>query len=124
MSNHGKPLSPHLSVYRWPITMTLSILHRVTGSALSVGFVVLVGWLIAAASGGEAYEQFSGLLQTLVGRVFLVAWTFAFFLHLCNGIRHFFWDAGRGFEKHQANASAWIVVAMTVVLTLAYWLAI
>lgn len=122
MSNHGRPLSPHLSVYRWSITMTLSILHRATGAALSIGLVVFALWLISAASGAAAYREFSGLLQSAPGRLLLIAWSFAFFFHLSNGVRHLFWDAGSGFEKHQANASGWFVVGLTVVLTLVYWL--
>jgi len=121
MSDTGRPLSPHLSVYRWPITMTLSILHRMCGVALSVGLVMLVTWLVAAATGGAFYASVSVLLQSMPGQVLLVAWSFAFFFHLLNGIRHLVWDFGLGFEKSQANASAWLVVVLTVVLTMAYW---
>ena len=124
MNDSGRPLSPHLSVYRWPITMTLSILHRVTGAGLSVGLLVLAIWLISAASGRNAYDQVNGLLQSGVGRLLLIVFSVAFFFHLCNGIRHLFWDAGRGFEKSQANASSWFVVVTTIILTLAFWLAI
>ena len=122
MSNQGRPLSPHLSVYRWPITMTLSILHRVSGAALSAGFLVLAAWVISAASGEMAYEQMRALLAGGVGRVLLTGWTFAFFYHLSNGIRHLVWDAGIGLEKTQANTSAWFVVALTIVVTVLYWL--
>ena len=124
MNDSGRPLSPHLSVYRWPITMTLSILHRVTGAGLSVGLLVLAIWLISAASGKNAFDQVNGLLQSGVGRLLLIGGSFAFFFHLCNGIRHLFWDAGRGFEKNQANASSWFVIITTIILTLAYWLVI
>ncbi len=122
MADTGRPLSPHLSVYRWPITMTLSILHRFTGVALSVGFIALVGWLVAAWSGEADYDAFSDLMQSLPGRLLLAGWTFAFFFHLLNGIRHIVWDFGFGFEMSQANASAWLVLVLTLVLTLAYWL--
>ena len=121
MSNSGRPLSPHLSVYRWPITMTLSILHRVTGVALTAGLLVYVMWLMAAATDSAEYEQFVGWMQSPLGRIALVGWSFAFFFHLCNGIRHLFWDAGRGFEISQANASAWAAVVCSVMLTLFYW---
>ena len=121
MSNSGRPLSPHLSVYRWPITMTLSILHRMTGVALTAGLMVFVIWLMAAATNSAEYEQFVGWMQSPLGRIALVGWSFAFFFHLCNGIRHLFWDTGRGFEKSQANASAWAVVVSSVMLTLVYW---
>ena len=124
MSNKERPLSPHLSVYRWPITMSLSILHRITGVALSVGLLLLMFWLVAASSGDAMYAGFVALVDTLVGRVLLAAWSFAFFYHLANGVRHLFWDAGFGFERSQADASAWAVLVITVILTLAYWLAV
>lgn len=121
MNDSGRPLSPHLSVYRWPITMTLSILHRATGAALSIGFVVLGIWLTGAADGGETYAVVTGFLRSGVGWLLLIGWSYAFFFHLANGVRHLFWDAGRGFEKPQANASAWFVVVLSIALTLAFW---
>lgn len=121
MIEPGRPLSPHLSVYRWPITMTLSILHRATGAGLSLGFVVLAVWLLSAATSVDCYAAVNGFLQTTFGRLLLIGWSFAFFFHLSNGVRHFFWDVGRGFEKHQANASAWFVIVLTVALTIALW---
>jgi succinate dehydrogenase / fumarate reductase cytochrome b subunit len=101
--------------------MTLSILHRMTGVALTVGLLVYVAWLMAAAGDVAAYQQFVDLMQTPLGRVALVGWSFAFFFHLCNGVRHLFWDAGLGFEKSQASASAWAAIAGSVMLTLLYW---
>lgn len=122
MSNTERPLSPHLSVYRWPITMTLSILHRATGVAMAVGLVVLAMWLVSAASGAVDYEQFVTLMSTLVGRLLLIGWSFAFFFHLANGIRHLVWDTGRGFEKRQANASAWFVLVTAIAATALFWM--
>lgn len=121
MSNSGRPLSPHLSIYRWPITMTLSILHRMTGIVLSAGLIVYAAWLMSAAGDAARYEGFTDIMRSPFGRIALVAWSAAFFFHLANGVRHLIWDAGRGFDKAQANASSWIVVAATVVLTLLYW---
>ena len=121
MSNHDRPLSPHISIYRWPITMVLSILHRITGVALSVGFVVLVIWLFDVASGPEAYAVFQSVIDTVIGKIALVGWSFAFFFHLSNGARHLVWDTGRGFEKSQANRSAWLVIANAVALTAVFW---
>jgi succinate dehydrogenase / fumarate reductase cytochrome b subunit len=121
MSNNGRPLSPHLSIYSWPITMTTSILHRATGLGLSVGFIVLAAWLLDAAVGAEAYSAMVSYLDTTVGRVLLVGWSFAFFFHLANGVRHFVWDVGRGFEIRQANASAWFVMILAVVSTAGFW---
>ena len=121
MSNSGRPLSPHLSVYRWPITMILSILHRVTGVGMSVGLLVLAAWLVQAAAGPEQYQSFRGAMASPIGMLLLIGWTFAFFLHLCNGIRHLVWDTGRGFEMSQVNASAWTVVFLSIVLTAGFW---
>lgn len=121
MSNHDRPLSPHISVYRWPITMVLSILHRATGVALSVGFIVLVAWLFDAASGPEAYAVFQSLMGSLIGKLLLIGWSFAFFFHLCNGARHLIWDTGRGMEIEDANRSSWLVLIGAVVLTAAFW---
>jgi len=121
MSNNGRPLSPHLSIYRWPITMTMSILHRATGVAMSVGFIVLAGWLFDAAMGAETYAAMLSYLDTMVGKLLLMGWSFAFFFHLSNGVRHLFWDSGRGFEKATANASAWFVLLLAIVLTALFW---
>ncbi|MCH7830014.1 MAG: succinate dehydrogenase, cytochrome b556 subunit [Proteobacteria bacterium] len=121
MSNHGRPLSPHISIYRWPINMTTSILHRATGVAISVGFVVLVAWLFAAAAGSEAYATFMTYMDTMLGKVLLIGWSFAFFFHFSNGLRHLAWDTGYGFEMRQANASAWLVIISAVVMTALFW---
>ena len=121
MSNTERPLSPHLSIYRWPITMTLSILHRITGVGMSIGLIALAYWLVSVASGGADYEIAAGIMASVPGRVFLVGWSFAFFLHLANGVRHLFWDVGHGFEKSQANASAWFVLVFAVVTTAIFW---
>ncbi len=121
MTNHDRPLSPHISIYRWPVTMVSSILHRATGLAMSLGFIVFVAWLFDAASGPDAYATFLRLADSLIGKLFLIGWSFAFFYHLANGIRHIVWDTGRGFEKEQATASAWFVIVVAVVLTAALW---
>jgi len=121
MSDHNRPLSPHLSIYRWPITMTTSILHRVTGAVLSGGLLILTAWLFDAAVGAEAYAVFVSYMDTLVGRIVLIGWSFAFFFHLSNGIRHLVWDTGRGFEIATANASAWFVLILAVTLTALFW---
>ena len=121
MSNHGRPLSPHISIYRWPITMVLSILHRATGVAMSVGLIVLVAWLFDAASGPEAYAVFQSVMGSFFGKLLLIAWSFAFFYHLSNGVRHLVWDTGRGMEKDEANRSSWVVLVGTLVLTAVFW---
>lgn len=121
MDPNDRPLSPHLSIYRWPITMVTSILHRATGVAMSVGFVLFVIWLADTASGPDAYAAFAGAMGSVIGKILLIGWSWAFFFHLSNGIRHLVWDAGHGFEKDQANASAWLVIAAAVVLTVIFW---
>jgi len=121
MSNYDRPLSPHISIYRWPITMVLSILHRISGIALSVGFVVLVAWLFDAASGPEAYAVFMSVMDSVLGKLLLIGWSFAFFFHLSNGARHLLWDTGRGLEKEQADRSAWLVLIASAALTAVFW---
>ena len=122
MSDTKSPLSPHLSIYRWPITMTLSILHRVTGVAMSVGLIVLCAWLMSAAAGAADYERVVSLLSTIIGKLMLIGFSFAFFFHLANGVRHLVWDVGYGFEKYQANASAWFVLLLAGGMTAAFWM--
>jgi len=122
MSNEGRPLSPHLTIYRWPITMTLSILHRITGVGLSVGLIAWVVWLEAVAYEFIPYDAVATAMESLPGRLMLLGWCFSFFFHLCNGVRHLVWDTGRMFEKRQADVSAWIVLLASVVLTSVYWL--
>ena len=124
MSNNGRPLSPHLSIYRWPITMLTSILHRATGIAMSIGFIVLAAWLLDAAIGADAYNALMGWLNTLVGRILFIGWSFAFFFHMANGVRHLVWDAGMGFDKGTASASGWFVLLLAIVLTALFWWAV
>lgn len=121
MNTEGRPLSPHLTVYRWPITMTLSILHRMTGVALSFGLVAFVIWLEAIAFDAVPYDSVKAFMDSLPGQVMLFGWCMSFFFHLSNGVRHLIWDTGRLFEKSQANASSWFVIIATVVFTAAYW---
>lgn len=118
----NRPLSPHLQVYRWTLTMTLSILHRVTGVTLSLGLLLLVFWLLAAADGAERYTTVRDFLQGPLGMVMLIGWTFALTLHLANGVRHLFWDMIIGLDMPQARASGWAVWVFAVVATVAIWL--
>jgi len=121
MSNSGRPLSPHLQIYRWPVTMLLSILHRMTGVFLSFGLLVLAVWLMQLAAGPEQYQAFRATMSTPIGIAMLIGWTFAFLLHLANGVRHLAWDAGYGFEKSQANSSAWAALAFAAAGTAVLW---
>ena len=112
-----RPLSPHLTVYKFMYTMSLSILHRLTGLALSFGFLLFAWWLMALASGHDGYARTMQLLSTPVAKLLLVGFTFAFVYHFCNGIRHLFWDTGRGLERAQARRSGAIVIITALVLT-------
>ena len=119
----NRPLPPHLQIYRPQLTSVLSILHRITGVALAVGTILLVYWLIATASGPQAFATANGIIGSWIGLILLFGWTFALFFHLANGIRHLFWDAGLGFELKAVYASGWTVVALAAVLTLASFIA-
>ena len=124
MDRVERPLSPHLQVYRWQITMSLSILHRATGVALSVGLIVLVYWLLQLASGPTAYAQAQTLLGSGLLKLCYAGWAFCFFYHLANGVRHLVWDLGRGFEKNQISVGGWIVVVLAVAATLVFSLTV
>jgi succinate dehydrogenase / fumarate reductase cytochrome b subunit len=123
MAHDKRPLSPDLQIYRPQLTSVLSISHRITGIALSVGALLLVSWLLAAAAGPQAYATLQGLVRSWFGLVLMLGWTFALFFHLCNGIRHLAWDAGYGFELRTIYASGWSVVAASALLTGATWVA-
>jgi len=114
-----RPLSPHLDIYRWQISNTLSILHRVTGVGLAVGLIALAYWLCSLAAGEESYETARRGFSSVIGWVFLVGWIFSFHFHLLNGMRHLLWDAGYGYERTQRHASGWFAVLGAAVLTLA-----
>ena len=123
MANIERPLSPHLSAYKWRITSALSILHRASGVFMSLSAVALVAWLLALAGGPEDYARLMSILSGLPGRLFLFAVSAAFFYHLLNGVRHLFWDAGYGFELGVAQRSGIAVLAGTVALLVLFWLA-
>ena len=119
----SRPLSPNIQIYRPQLTSVLSIANRITGVVLSLGALSLVAWLVAAALGPQPYAAVQGALISWLGQVVLVAFTFVFFLHLCGGIRHLVWDTGRGFELRSIYASGWAVIAASIVLTAAAWVA-
>jgi succinate dehydrogenase / fumarate reductase cytochrome b subunit len=123
MSPGSRPLSPHLQIYKPQITSVLSILHRFTGVALVGGVLLLVWWLIAAAAGPDAFVTVQSVMGSWIGRLVLFGFTFSLFYHLCNGIRHIVWDAGYGYGLPAAAASGWTVVAASVILTVAAWVA-
>jgi succinate dehydrogenase / fumarate reductase cytochrome b subunit len=122
MPARARPTSPHLEIYRWQIGNTLSILHRITGSVLAVGLLALSYWLVAIAGGPQHYDAAARIFGSPIGIVFLIGWSFAFYFHLLNGVRHLFWDAGKGFERTERHASGWFAVIGSTVLTVGTWL--
>ncbi|MEI7668813.1 MAG: succinate dehydrogenase, cytochrome b556 subunit [Pseudomonadota bacterium] len=122
--NNSRPLSPHVFLYKWHITMAISILHRITGCALVVGSFFLLAWLWAAAYSPACFSLIHDSFNTIIGRLVLVSWSLAFYFHFCNGIRHLFWDIGKGFEIKKADRSGYAVILFSAVLTLITWYAI
>ncbi len=123
MSQAQRPLSPHLQIYKPQLTSVLSITHRGTGLALAVGTLFLVWWLFAAAFSPDSFGLAQAFWYSWLGRLLLLGWTFSFFFHLCNGIRHLAWDSGWGFELKTTYLTGWIVVAASIILTLIAWIA-
>ena len=117
-----RPLSPHLTAYKWPATMLSSILHRITGGALYVGTLLVAWWLIAAATSEASFNLVSGILGSWFGLLVLFGFTWALAMHLLGGIRHLVWDTGHGLEKHIATTLAWATLIGSLVLTAAIWL--
>jgi succinate dehydrogenase cytochrome b subunit len=118
MPARSRPTSPHLSIYRWQMGNTLSILHRLTGAALALGLVALSYWFVSLAGGPDSYAAAARLFASPFGLVILLGWTFSFLFHLLNGVRHLFWDAGKGFERTQRHLSGWFAVLGAIALTL------
>lgn len=116
-----RPRSPNIQIYRPQLTSVLSILNRITGMVLSASAVVLVLWLVAAATGPQAYAGIQGAIGSWIGKIVLFGITFAFFFHLCGGIRHLIWDTVHGFELRSIYISGWSVVGASIVLTLGAW---
>jgi len=123
MAQRARPLSPFMH-YRWQYTNTLSILHRITGVLLSFGFLLLVYWLAAAAAGAERYAAALQALGSPLAQLVLFGVTFSFCYHLLNGVRHLFFDMGRGFELATARKSGWAVAVGALVLGSVVWLAV
>jgi succinate dehydrogenase / fumarate reductase, cytochrome b subunit len=115
----ARPLSPHLSVYRWRYTMALSILHRLTGLLLSASLLLLVYWLAALAAGAARYAQVLQQLQHPLVKLLFAGVIASFVFHFLNGIRHLCFDAGVGLERAQAQRSAWALLILAGVITAA-----
>jgi succinate dehydrogenase / fumarate reductase cytochrome b subunit len=122
MSNSNHPVSPHLQIYRLPLTALLSITHRITGVILAFGSLLMVWILVAAAQGDDYYQWVMTHVQAWYGQIFLFGLLFALYLHFCNGIRHLFWDVGYGFELETVDLTAKMAIVMALVLTVATWI--
>ncbi len=119
----GRPLSPHLGIWRWPATMASSIFHRASGIGNAVGTLLLAWWLVAMASGPEAYASFAGFISLPIGRLALFGFTVSLTFHLLNGVRHLFWDAGKGFGVGTSAAWSWINIALALAMAVGIWVA-
>ena len=121
MAKNNQPLSPHLSIYKWQVTNTLSILHRFSGALLFLAAMDFSIWLASIAMGENSYTLISSLFSSPLALAIWVAVSFSFFYHSLNGLRHLAWDFGKGFETHQVNYSGFIVVFLTLALTSSFW---
>jgi succinate dehydrogenase / fumarate reductase cytochrome b subunit len=120
-TNSKLPLSPHLQIYRLPLTAILSVIHRATGVILGLGALILVLVLAAAANSPESYSIIHTHLGNWYGQIFLLGLTFSLYLHFCNGIRHLFWDVGLGFELDTVDITAKLAIFVSIALTAVTW---
>ena len=124
MTNHNRPISPHLQVYKLPLTGIISITHRMTGVMLALGLVFFAYVLSAIAAGPDAYETMQSLMNATIFQLVYWAFIYALFFHLCHGVRHLIWDAGKGFERDTLNQYALYELLASLILTLATFLLI
>ncbi len=110
-----RPLSPHMTIYRWPVTMMTSITHRATGVGLSVGAVILAWWLVSISNGPEGWQNFHALSDTPIGLVVVFGLTWSLVYHFLNGVRHLAWDLGYGFDKKDAERNSVIIFALSII---------
>ena len=120
--NDPRPLSPHLQIYKLPFTAKLSILHRGTGAALFAGLILMVLILLSIAGGPSSWASMQAFLSSFFGKFILFGFTFCIYYHMCNGIRHLFWDVGIGLELDEAKKSGLAVIAASIFLTLFTWI--
>lgn len=117
--NRGnRPLSPHMTIYRPQVTSVFSILHRITGVAMTLGATLIVWWFLAAATSPEYFATVDGLLTSWLGALILIGSVWALWFHFCNGIRHLIWDLGKGMEIDDVAQTAWLTLAVSVILTI------
>lgn len=121
-TNQQRPLSPHVQIYKPMLTMMMSIVHRITGVALYFGMVLFAWWLLAAASGAEAYATVQAIYGSWIGMLILFGFTWALVHHMLGGLRHLIWDTGRGFELEHVELMAKLNLAGSVVITVLLWI--
>ncbi len=119
----GRPLSPHLQIYRPMLTMMMSIAHRLSGASLAIGFLLLTWWLVAASTGPAAYTIVNHFFASMAGRLLLFLFSWALIHHMLGGIRHLIWDTGRGLDKTSIEIFAWLTIIGSIVLTIIVWIA-
>ena len=120
-AQRARPLSPHLQIYKPMLTMVMSIVHRITGAALYFGMVLLAWWLIAAASGPNAYADFEAFAGSIIGRIILIGYTWALMLHMLGGIRHLIWDTLHGLEPADREMLVLATLIGSIALTILLW---
>jgi succinate dehydrogenase / fumarate reductase cytochrome b subunit len=120
-ARRARPISPHIQIYKPMLTMMMSIVHRITGASLYFGMLLLAWWLIAAASGPNAYANFEWFIGSFIGRLVLFGYTWALLHHMLGGIRHLIWDTGRGFEPAERELLAVATIVGSIALTLLVW---
>jgi succinate dehydrogenase / fumarate reductase cytochrome b subunit len=116
-----RPISPHLQIYRWPLPMAMSILHRVTGGALYFGILLIAWWLLAAGSGPNEYGKVGAFFGSAFGRLLLLGYTWALVHHMLGGIRHLIWDSGHGFDPNEREWLSLATVVGSVAVTVVLW---
>ncbi|AXK82547.1 succinate dehydrogenase, cytochrome b556 subunit [Pseudolabrys taiwanensis] len=121
-ARRARPTSPHLQIYKPMLTMMMSIVHRITGAGLYFGTLLLAWWLIAAASGPNAYANFEWFIGSFIGRLVLFGYTWALLHHMLGGIRHLIWDTGHGFEPNEREMLAVATIVGSVALTILVWI--
>jgi len=111
----SRPLSPHLTIYRWPATMATSITHRATGMGMTIGAIVLAWWLFSISNGPQGWESFHAIADTPIGLLILFGLTWSLVFHFLNGVRHLAWDLGYGFPKQTAERNSVIILALSII---------
>ena len=122
MTTGKRPLSPHLQIYKLPLSGKMSITHRITGIIMSLGLVFFTYWICSAAYGQEAFEIAHSFMTSWFGLIIVFGWTACLFYHLVNGIRHLRWDTVNGLEKEDLVTSGRVTIGIAVILTIAFWI--